>query len=59
MEIIVFKIISTFFLIWWIVFMIYIIDITTDTKQYEKITISIVLLGICAFLYGVCMGILM
>lgn len=59
METSVFNIISTFFLICWIVFEIYIIDITIDTKQYRKIIISIILLGICAFLCGVCMGILM
>lgn len=63
METTVCKVISVFFLICWIVFEFYIIDIVIDTKQYRnvmwKIIILIMFLGICAFLSGVCMGNLM
>ena len=63
METTVCKVISVFFLICWLVFEFYIIDIMIDTKQYRnimwKIIIPTMFLGICAFLCGVCMGNLM
>ena len=63
MEILIYDIIFTFFLICWIVFQCYIIDIITGIRScryiVEKTIILLILLGICAFFSGVCIGHLM
>jgi uncharacterized membrane protein YsdA (DUF1294 family) len=63
MEISIYKIIFAFFYISWLAFQLYIIDITRGIRSYrnivEKTIILSILLGVCAFLCGVCMGILM
>jgi hypothetical protein len=63
MEISIYEIIFAFFYIAWLLFQLYIINITIDTKQCRnvmwKIIIPSMFLGACAFLSGVCMGNLM
>ena len=63
METFIYKIIFLFFAICWLVFEFYIIDITIGIRScrniVEKIIILTILLGMCAFLSGVCIGQLM
>lgn len=63
MEISIYEIIFAFFLIYWLVFQFYIIDITIGIRScrniVEKTIILSILLGMCAFLSGVCIGQLM
>lgn len=63
MEISIYEIIFTFFLICWLVFQFYIIDIIIGIRScrniVEKTIILSILLGICAFLSGVFIGLLM
>ena len=60
MEISIYEIIFTFFFICWLVFELYIIDITIDIRScrniVEKTIILSIFLGMCAFLSGVCIG---
>ena len=56
-------ILFVFFFISWIIFECHIIDVIIDAKPYTnnilwKIIISAMFLGICAFLSGVCLGLL-
>lgn len=63
MEISICEIIFVFFYISWLVFQIYIIEITIGIRSCRNIvrkTIIIsLLLSLCAFLSGVCLGFLM
>lgn len=56
-------ILFVFFLISWLILELHIIDVIIDTKKrYNdimwKIIISAMFLGICAFLSGICLGLL-
>lgn len=63
MEISIYEIIFAFFYISWLVFQLYIIDITIGIRScrniVEKTIILSILLGACAFLSGACIGLLM
>ena len=60
MEISIYEIIFAFFYISWLVFQLYIIDITNGIRPcrniVEKTIILSILLGVYAFLSGVCIG---
>jgi uncharacterized membrane protein YsdA (DUF1294 family) len=63
MDDFLYRIISLFFIVCWLVFQFYIIDITTGIRScrniVEKTIILSILLGACAFLSGACIGHLM
>ena len=63
METFIYETIFVFFLASWIIFELHIIDVMIDTKPQTnnilwKIIISVMFLGVCAFLSGLFLGLL-